>query len=225
MTPSTSGRFDMRTIKAIRTEAGHAAALDRIGALMGAKPGTPEGDELDVLADLVEHYEEKHVAMGYPSPVAALEFRMDQEGLAQRDLVPFMGTRAKVSEVLSGRGPLTMRIARALHEHLGIPAEVLLQQPGEPVVASLKDLDWRKFPVNEMVKLGWIPKTAKSAATRTGKYIMDLIRCAGGNEVAAAALYRRNDHARTNAKTDPYALKTWWWRALAIANPNRPKTA
>jgi HTH-type transcriptional regulator/antitoxin HigA len=215
----------MRTIKAIRTEAGHAAALDRIGALMGAKPGTPEGDELDVLADLVEHYEEKHVPMGYPSPVAALEFRMDQAGLAPRDLMPFIGTRAKVSEVLSGRRPLTMRMARALHEHLGIPAEVLLQQPGEPVVVSLKDLDWRKFPVNEMVKLGWIPKAAKSAATRAGKYIMDLIRSAGGNEVAVAALYRRNDHARTNAKSDSYALKAWCWRVLAVANQNRPKKA
>jgi HTH-type transcriptional regulator/antitoxin HigA len=214
----------MRNIKAIRTDADHAAALDRIGALMGAKPGTPEGDELDVLADLVEHYEEKHVPMGYPSPIAALEFRMDQAGLAPRDLVPFIGTRAKVSEVLSGRRPLTMRMARALHEHLGIPAEVLLQQPGEPVVVSLKDLDWRKFPINEMVKLGWIPKAAKSA-TRAGRCIMDLIRSAGGSEVAVAALYRRNDHARSNAKTDSYALKAWCWRVLAVANQNRPKKA
>jgi HTH-type transcriptional regulator/antitoxin HigA len=175
-----------------------------------------------MFADLVEHYEEKHVPMGYPSPVAALEFRMDQAWLAPRDLVPFIGTRAKVSEVLSGRRPLTMRMARALHEHLGIPAEVLLQQPGEPVVATLKDLDWSKFPVNEMVKVGWIPKTAKSAA-RAGKYIMDLIRSAGGDEVAVAALYKRNDHARSNAKTDSYALKAWCWRALAVANQNRPR--
>src|SRR5690349_4094394 len=117
----------MRTIKPIRTKADYEAALDRIGALMDAKSGTPAGDELDVLADLVEHYEAKHVPMGYPSAIAAIEFRMEQAGLTQRDLVPFIGSRAKVSEVLSGKRPLTMRMARALHEHLGIPAEVLLQ--------------------------------------------------------------------------------------------------
>ncbi len=78
----------MSNITAIRTKAGHEAALDRIEALMDAKPGTPEGDELDVLTDLVEHYEEKSAPMGYPSPVAAIEFRMDQAGLTHRHLVP-----------------------------------------------------------------------------------------------------------------------------------------
>jgi HTH-type transcriptional regulator / antitoxin HigA len=212
----------MSTIKAIRTEADHAAALERIGALMSAVPGTPEGDELDVLADLVEHYEEKHVPMGFPSPVAALEFRMDQAGLAPRDLVPLLGTRAKVSEVLSGKRPLTMRMARALHEHLGIPAEVLLRRSVEPAV-ELKGFDWSKFPVREMVKLGWLSKAAKSSAARAGKEILELIRRAGGNDVGA--LYRRNDHARANTKSDPYALEAWCWRVLAVANQNRPGKA
>jgi len=89
---------------------------------MNAEAGSPEGDELDVLTDLVELYEAKHVQMGYPSPVAAIEFRMEQAGLTQRDLIPFIGSRAKVSEVLSGKRRLTLPMARALHEHLGIPA-------------------------------------------------------------------------------------------------------
>src|ERR1700675_1511129 len=117
-------------IKPIRTEANYGAALRGIDALMDAEPDTPEGEELDVLTDLVEHYEEKHVALGYPSAVAAIEFRLDQSGLSRRDLMPFIGSRAKVSEVLSGKRQITMPMARALHEHLGIPAEVLLQERG-----------------------------------------------------------------------------------------------
>lgn len=69
----------MGMIKAIRTEGDYEAALARIDALLDAEPGTPEGEELDVLTDLVEHYEEKHVAMGYPSAVAAIEFRLEQD--------------------------------------------------------------------------------------------------------------------------------------------------
>src|SRR5437899_4496081 len=90
-------------VKPIRTSADYQAALDRISELMDAHVGTPEGIELDVLVDLVELYESKKIPMGFPSPVAAIEFRMEQAGLSARDLVPFIGSRAKVSEVLSGR--------------------------------------------------------------------------------------------------------------------------
>ena len=116
-------------IRAIRNEADYDAALARIDALMDAKKDTSEGDELDVLADLVELYEERHQPMGYPTPVGAILFRMEQTNLTARDLIPFIGSRSKVSEVLSGRRPLTMQMARALHANLGIPADVLLQQP------------------------------------------------------------------------------------------------
>ena len=211
-------------IKAIRTEADHGAALERIDALMGASAGTPAGDELDVLVDLVEHYEEKHVPMGFPTPVAAIQFRMEQAGLAPRDLVPYLGSRAKVSEVLSGKRALTMRMARALHDHLGIPAEVLLQQAEEPDVGQLKSADWSKFPVREMVKAGWLPKAARSAG-RAGKYLTDLIRRAGCAQLQPAALHRKNDQARSNAKSDPWALEAWCWQVLATANEDRPRKA
>ncbi len=120
----------MANVKPIRTEKDYEAALARVDELMDAAPGSSEGDELDVLVDLVELYESKHEPMGYPSPLAAIEFRMDQGGLSPRDLIPFIGSRAKVSEVLSGKRAMTMPMARALHEHLGIPADVLLRQPG-----------------------------------------------------------------------------------------------
>ena len=93
----------MSNIRAIRSEADYEAAIARIDDLMDAQSGTPEGEELDVLTDLVELYEAKHVPMGLPSPLGAIRFRMEQSGLSPRDLVSFMGSRAKVSEVLSDR--------------------------------------------------------------------------------------------------------------------------
>lgn len=212
----------MGNVKAIRSEADYNAALARIEALMDAEPNTPEGDELDVLADLVEHYEEKHVPMGFPSPVAAIEFRLEQAGLATRDLIPFIGSRAKVSEVLSGKRPLTMPMARALHEHLGIPAAVLLQQPGADFdTGGLETLEWDRFPIKAMAKAGWIP-TVRNLTAHSEELVRDLIKKAGGPTVAGAALYRKSHQARANAKTDPYALKAWCWKVLSDANCQKP---
>ena len=211
----------MGMIKPIRIEADYEAALARIDVLMDAEPGTPEGEELDVLTDLVEHYEAKHVSMGYPSALAAIEFRLEQAGLTHRDLVPFIGSRAKVSEVLSGKRRITMPIARALHEHFGIPAEALLQESGASLADPLAGIEWDRFPVKAMAKLGWIPKV-KNLESHSEELIRDLIRRAGGPAVAGAALYRKNDYARANAKTDPYALKAWCWKVLADANEARP---
>jgi HTH-type transcriptional regulator / antitoxin HigA len=213
--------MSMSKIKPIRSEADYDAALARIDTLMGAEPGTPEGDELDVLADLVEHYEEKHVPMGFPSPLAAIEFRLEQAGLTPRDLIPFIGSRAKVSEVLSGKRSLTMPMARALHEHFGIPAAVLLQQPGADFDSGLETLEWDRFPLKAMAKLGWIP-AARNLRARAEALVRDLIQRAGGPAAAGAMLYRKSHQARANAKTDPYALKAWCWKVLGDANKERP---
>ena len=108
-------------VKPVRSEKDYEEALARIDALMDAVPDSPEFEELDVLVDLVELYESRHEPMGYPGPLAAIEFRMEQANLRPRDLMPFIGSRAKVSEVLSGKRAITMPMARALHKHLGIP--------------------------------------------------------------------------------------------------------
>ena len=212
----------MANVKPIRTEKDYEAALARVDELMDAVPGSPEGDELDVLVDLVELYESKHEPMGYPSPLAAIEFRMDQGGLSPRDLIPFIGSRAKVSEVLSGKRAITMPMARALHEHLGIPADVLLRQPGTALDETLADLEWTRFPLKAMAKLKWFPD-GSDLAERAEELIGALIKRAGGQDVVGAALYRKNDHLRVNAKMDPYALKAWCWQILARANENPPK--
>ena len=211
----------MANIKPIRSETDCDAALARIFELMDTEPDSPKGDEFDVLVDLVELYESKLVPMGYPNPIAAIEFRMDQAGLRPRDLVSFIGSRAKVSEILSGKRAITMAMARALHEHLGIPADVLLQEPDVDIDNPLADIEWGRFPVKSMAKLGWIPDRSDLAECAE-QVIRDLINRAGGLDVAGAALYRKNDHARANAKTDPYALKAWCWQVLARANEDRP---
>lgn len=212
----------MADIKPIRTEADHKAALARIRKIFHADLGTPEGDELDVLADLVEQYEDRHEVVDCPDPVDAIKFRMEQAGLKQRDLIPYMGSRAKVSEVLSGKRSITMTMARALHEHLGIPAEVLLQQPGATLENSLGDIQWNRFPLAEMAKRGWI-SGAPDLESRAEKSVGEMIRKAGGwDETCAATLFRKNDHRYVNSKTDSYALKAWCLQVLATANQNPP---
>ena len=115
-------------IKPIRTKKDYESACLRIEELMEAVPGTAEFDELDVMTDLVGLYESTHAPMGYPSPVAAIEFRMEQGMLSPKDLIPYIGSRVEVSEVLSGKRSITMSMVQALHLHLGIPAEVLLRE-------------------------------------------------------------------------------------------------
>jgi HTH-type transcriptional regulator/antitoxin HigA len=117
------------TVHLIRTEADHQRAIARISTLMSARPGTPEFDELDALATLVEAYENKTLPMDPPDPIAAIEFRMDQQGLTRKDLEPILGSRARVSEVMNGRRPLTLAMIRRLHDELGIAADILIARP------------------------------------------------------------------------------------------------
>lgn len=114
----------------IRNDEDLDSALERIGELLdAAKPGNPEYDELIVLTNLVEVYEDKHYSIGPSSFLEAIEFCMEQRGLTQDDLIPLIGSRQKVAEVLAGKRDITMPMARALHKHMGIPAESLLQEP------------------------------------------------------------------------------------------------
>jgi HTH-type transcriptional regulator/antitoxin HigA len=113
-------------LKLIKTEREYQQTLKRVEKLMDAKAGTAEGDELELLAALVELYEEEHWPVFPPDPIAAIRFRMEQSGLQSKDLVPLIGSRSRVSEVLNGRRPLTLNMIRRLHRTLGIPAESLL---------------------------------------------------------------------------------------------------
>lgn len=211
----------MPEFRPIRTERDYEEALARVEALMGASPDSAEDRELDVLVDLVEAYEDKHIPMGCPSPEAAIKFCMDQRGLGPRDLVPFIGSRAKVSEVLAGKRPLTMSMARALHEHLGIAAESLLGRPSGSSGDLWSEVEWTRFPLATMARSGWIPRVPNPKG-RAEELVNGLIDQAGGRDVAASVMFRKNDHLRANPRSDPYALQAWCWRVLAVANDNPP---
>ena len=102
-------------------------ALGEIQGLFNARPGTPAGDQLEVLVTLVEAYEEKHHPVAPPDPVEAILYWMQSRGLARSDLEPYLGSRAKVSEILNRKRPLSIEMIRRLHKGLGIPAEILIQ--------------------------------------------------------------------------------------------------
>jgi HTH-type transcriptional regulator / antitoxin HigA len=111
----------------IRTEADYQAALKEIESLFDALPDTPEYDRLDLLSTLVESYEKVHHPIEAPDPIEAILYYMDTRGLTRRDLEPCLGSRARVSEILSRKRSLTLEMIRKLNKELGIPAEILIQ--------------------------------------------------------------------------------------------------
>lgn len=115
-------------IKPIKTEKDYKKALGEIDALFDAAPGTSNGDRLDVLSTLVEAYEEKHFPIDTPDPVAAIRFVMEQQGLERKDLESYIGSRARVAEILNRKRSLTLSMIRKLHHSLGIPAEILIRR-------------------------------------------------------------------------------------------------
>jgi len=117
----------MKSLEPIRTETDYEAALAEIERLWGARSGTPEGNRLDILATLVDAYENEHYPMDPPDPIEAIKFRMEQQGLTRKDLERIFGSRTRVAEVLNRRRSLSINMIRRLHKELGISAEVLIR--------------------------------------------------------------------------------------------------
>ena len=111
----------------IKSQRDYRRALKEIDGLMDARRNSPKGDRLDVLVTLVEAWERKHYPLDLPDPVEAIRYHMEQSGLQPRDLIPFIGSRNRVHEVLNRRRDLTLGMIRRLHEGLGIPAESLIK--------------------------------------------------------------------------------------------------
>ena len=117
-------------IKPIRNDADLRAAFVRLESIFQAPEGSPEADEMEVLVALVEAYENKHCPIGPADPVEAIKFRMEQQGLAVKDLEPFIGSSGRVSEVLNRKRALSLRMVKRLHDGLKIPYESLLSHAG-----------------------------------------------------------------------------------------------
>jgi HTH-type transcriptional regulator/antitoxin HigA len=113
-------------IRPIKTEEDYNTSIHRIEVLWGAKKDTPQGDELDLLVTLVESYEMKHYPIAPPDPVDAIKFRMEQMDMTKADMVQYIGSQSRVSEILNGRRKLTLGMIKALYKGLRIPADILL---------------------------------------------------------------------------------------------------
>lgn len=113
-------------IKPIRNDDDLLAAFRRLEVIFQSAEGTPESDEMDILVTLIEAYENKHFPLGAADPVEAIKFRMEQQGLTQKDLEPFIGSSGRVSEVLNHKRGLSLQMVKRLHEGLRIPYESLL---------------------------------------------------------------------------------------------------
>jgi len=204
--------------KVIKTEADYEAALARLDELLDAEPGSPEGDEFEVWATLIATYEEEAFPIDLPDPIAAIRFRMEQAGLKQADLVPYIGSASRVSEVLKGKRTLSLSMIRKLHEGLGIPAEVLLQEPGASVPTAHPEIDWRRFPIAQMLKRGWFKGfrgTLREAKEKAEELVAPLIFPNGVEAGSIPCLLRKS--VRADAEMDEYALSAWCAYVLAKA--------
>ncbi len=150
-------------IRPIKTEQDHRDAIARIEKLMSAVAGSPEGDELDVLATLVDAYESKQVSMKAPDPVAMIEFCMEQRELSRKDLEAMIGSRARVSEVMTGKRSLTLAMIRRLRDGLGISADLLIHAP----LAKERKPSATRSAAAKAPRKGMVSGARKSVAVRS----------------------------------------------------------
>lgn len=122
----TQTKFKMK-IKLIRNEADYQKALERLEIIFDAKKDTEEGDELEILSIIIDNYERENFPIDMPDPISAINFRMEQMGLKQKDLVNMIGFKSRVSEIMNKKRKLTLEMIRKLHKNLNIPTEILIQ--------------------------------------------------------------------------------------------------
>jgi HTH-type transcriptional regulator/antitoxin HigA len=183
------------TIKPIRNTADLQAAKSCLARLLSQSNNTENDDDIEVLTTLIEQFEERNASVDLPDPVAAIKFRMEEKGLSPRQLEPFIGSRARVSEVLSGKRSLSIDMIRSLHEGLGIPYESLMARPGSADdIGNISD-----DAIRRLNQLGFgldrseIPSFISSSLRNS----------------SAFALHRKTNTQRAASKTDPGTLLLW----------------
>lgn len=197
-------------------EAGRLVALD-------PDPDSSEGKKLALLSFIIEAYEKEHFTFEKPTPVEAILFRMEQQGLTQVDLVPYIGSRSRVSEILSEKRSLTLPMIRNLSEGLGIPANILIQDTNESSNETSKqsdmedcDLDMRSFPIAEMVKRSWLPKDGFTVKNYPVHKVEEFFSPIGGAS-AIGAFWRRSSYQKPSNKKLAYSLLAWAGKVLREA--------
>ena len=209
--------------KLIKSETQYEEYLNIAESLLDLdpEPGSKEGDEIELLTLLIEKYEDEHYPIDFPDPIEAIKFRMEHQGITQKELASYIGSPSKVSEVLNKKRPLTLKMIRALNTHLNIPAEILLGKEGETIPTSFTDIDWNKFPIIEMYNKKYFPdfRDTKYKAKVLVEELMRPLLEFTKPYLAMTSLNRQ--HIRSGSEADPYALMAWHAKALvkAVTNP------
>lgn len=201
-------------LKVIKSEAEHQQAVAALLELMDRNPpeGSPEADELDVLSVLIERYEEEHFPIDLPGPIEAIRFRMEQQGLTQKDLAPYFGSASRVSEVLNGKRQLSINMMRKLNRELGIPAEVLLHEAGSELPT---ETEWDQSVLKAMLDRGYFDGfqgTFQELKEYASEWVDRFARQVPGIVQASPALLRSTAHRRSNKKVNELALWAWQTR-------------
>ncbi|KPN87743.1 MULTISPECIES: ImmA/IrrE family metallo-endopeptidase [Pseudomonas] len=207
--------------KVIKTEEQHQSYLAEVDRLMSMmpNPGSLESNRLEVLILLIEDYESKKHPIDAPDPIDAILFRMHERSLKQADLIPYFGTRSRVSEVLGRKRPLTVPMIKALSVGLGISAETLLGITHADETQSKEEVDWSRFPIKEMVARGWINKAVGKAAKTTEETLREFVSLIGWQFGEAA--FRRTPLGDAYSPTTKYSLYVWLLRVIQRARENR----
>lgn len=203
--------------KVIRNDAEYKAYVKEIQLLMEIRSdlNNSEINRLEVLSILIEAYENGKYPVEPPDPIDAILFRMEEKGLKQADLVPYFGTSSRVSEVLNRKRPLTVQMIRAVSLGLGISTDTLIGLGSILPVAEKEEIDWKKFPIKEMMSRGWI----EPLAGRNGKSAEGLVKAfisSAGLQFGAAS-FRRTLSGEAKAPTTVYALYAWLARVIQRA--------
>lgn len=202
-------------IRIIKTEEDYNEALKLIEELMDQNPeeDSEEGEKLNLLTALLQDYESKMFPESLPDPIDAILFRMEQQNLKPIDLVPFIGSRSKVSEILSRKRALTLPMMRALETGLGIPAKVLLKEPDE--FRNADEIAWERFPSKEMSKRGYfVEKLTKNSNIRD---IMEKFFAPEKSPDHILGMLRKTNF-RSLRSMDKYALAVWSTSVVKKAN-------
>ncbi len=217
-------------IKLIKDHKDYAAAMARLSTLMAHNPasGTNEDNEIELLGLVIEDYERKVVPPPIADPVEAILFRVDQAGLSRKDLIPYIGSASKVSEVLSRKRPLSLSMIRRLHQGLGIPADVLVGEPEAVTKVRLEpETDYSAFPLKEMAERGCFGSfkgEPRRLIDQAEELMADFLREIGPT-ASAPAFLRAPLHQRGARAADGPALLAWRLCVMKKARAIEPPDA
>ncbi|EMX0765162.1 ImmA/IrrE family metallo-endopeptidase [Citrobacter freundii] len=208
-------------IKVIKTEQQHQDYLERIHSLMLMMPPTrsDEHEELELLITVVEAYENSKYPIEPPDPIDAILFRMHEKGLKQVDLVPYLGTRSRVSEILSRKRPLTVSMIKALSIGLGISTDTLIGINSDDNQSHEEGVDWSKFPLKEMINRGWIAENGNALKSSAEDIIKGFINQLGWQ--SGSLSFKRTLSGDAYSPSTQYALYAWVSRVVQQARKKK----